>query len=672
MRTFYNSISLIVVLMILGIGQLQAQSDKLLETEELVASGNLSDEEMYKKYDMLMWDYRFVNMDKSHYYFKEALAFAQKNNNVLEESKCLKSMGNIYDAWGNRDSVLFFLDQALELIDGKEDYLEEAHNYEIRGNHYLRMYNLENALDAYQKSLDLIEKDKLQKLSKKQNTNDALVREAFVSYNISNIYFYQYNYDRGCEQLFNIKKIMDDNPTVNFKSLAYIIPGSIADYYILKKQDDKALPFMEENYRLASENNAYSSMVYALNRLTNYYRVIDRELAFKYGKEALEIAEKTKIPYLLNLAEGTLARTYIHSGDYQAALYHTKRSLDRTEEDDLIGLENLYGDMVMIHALMGNRNDAEVFQEYYREILMKISDENLHSALQEMQVKYETSKKELEIENQKVEIERHKTLQIIYIVGLIMAALLLFLLVSVVRLRTKHNKELKEINATKDKFFNIISHDLKNPTIAQRNAMQLLAGNYKDWDEETLEEFLSELVKSTDIQLELIYDLLNWAQAQTGRMPFIPTTFDLEEALRADINIVNNAAKRKNIELIVDASDKLEVFGDKNMLVTVIRNLLNNAVKFTNDGGTVCLKMKLVDNGFEVIVEDTGVGMSAEQIENLFNLAEQHSNIGTAGEHGSGFGLIVCKEMIEKHGSTLKIESEIGKGSRVGFVINMA
>ena len=175
--------------------------------------------------------------------------------------------------------------------------------------------------------------------------------------------------------------------------------------------------------------------------------------------------------------------------------------------------------------------------------------------------------------------------------------------------------------------------------------------------------------------MNLLYNLLNWAQAQTGQMPYQPTPFDLAAELRkSDVSLLRNMAERKDISFIVAIPDEAIVTGDANMLLTVVRNLLTNAIKFTAPGGTVTLDVSPCRNGkscvstdYIVSVSDTGVGMSGEQIRNLFSIDRQHSRRGTTGETGAGLGLIVCRELLGKHGSELHIKSEVGKGSHFWF-----
>jgi signal transduction histidine kinase len=198
----------------------------------------------------------------------------------------------------------------------------------------------------------------------------------------------------------------------------------------------------------------------------------------------------------------------------------------------------------------------------------------------------------------------------------------------------------------------------------------MLLDNGNSFDEISLRKFYEELVKSADNQVELLYNLLNWAQVSTGRMPFVPLDFDLASKLNSDLALIKNMTERKGVKFSVEMPEEAIIFGDSNMICTVIRNILTNAVKFTEKGGEIALTVEAgcaLPLHWRISVSDTGAGMPAEQISNILNLSQKHSQQGTAGETGSGLGLIVCQELLAKHNSTLHIESEEGKGSRFWF-----
>jgi signal transduction histidine kinase len=255
--------------------------------------------------------------------------------------------------------------------------------------------------------------------------------------------------------------------------------------------------------------------------------------------------------------------------------------------------------------------------------------------------------------------------------------LLLSLLAYIVVLRNRRNRTLTEMNALKDKFFSIISHDLKNPAVAQRDSLQILVDNANQLAPHTLADYYQKLLKSANGLVDLLKNLLNWAQLQTEREIYHPITFNFVAALQPDLDVIKNMAEHKNIAFEALLPPTALITADEKMFVTVVRNLLTNAVKFTPEEGKVTLEVARkeestkarMDDEYIISVVDTGVGMSQEHITNLFRLDSVHSQRGTAGEHGSGLGLIVCKEMLEKHGSLLHIESTEGKGSKFWFEV---
>jgi signal transduction histidine kinase len=298
----------------------------------------------------------------------------------------------------------------------------------------------------------------------------------------------------------------------------------------------------------------------------------------------------------------------------------------------------------------------------------------------------------MEIERRQNIIDRQNRVRWLLAAGIAVCAAFVALLWYMLRLRnrsntalTERNNTLSEMNAAKDKFFNIISHDLKNPAVAQLDALRILVKNGRRWDTDTLTEYYVELLRSAEGHVELIFHLLNWAKTQTGRIVCRPEKFYLAARLRFDVTQVRYMAEKKGVTLIDTISDDVCVVGDANILATVVRNLLTNAGKFTPAGGQVTLEVSPCDNGrdgarpvsttgYIISVTDTGIGMNHEQVATLRAKETGHapslhirSHQGTAGEQGSGLGLIVCRELLEKHGSELHIESEEGKGSKFWF-----
>jgi signal transduction histidine kinase len=668
-----NSFLLFFVLLFAGMF-LQAQTDRekeLLQMERELADENRTDEDMFNCYDDLIFEYSSIDMEKSRYFFNKALSFAKKKMNMEWEARFMTNMGYNYYMLGIRDSVLFYLDKSLTLIEGKKIYNEEQANYEVRGLYFSRLFNHEKAMEAYLKALDACEKDKKQRETNKQSIDRCLATKVRTLSNIADVYGQMFNYNKVVEYYLDAIKIMNDNPNVDFGHLIYQLPGALGEYYLQMEQYDKALPLLETYYNLAAAKEDIGSMAYASGYLSRYYRHCGNySKAVDYAKKALLLAEKTNFPSIINMAERHLIKAYGEMKNYKTAIFYAERLLLKIDKDNWGAMRELYGNLSLFYGGVGNIDKMAEYLTMYFDITTKMSDENLQNALQEMQVKYDVQQKEQEIIVQQTEIKRGKTLRSVFIGGLIGTGLLVALLTYIIVLRNKRNRELAEMNNTKDQFFGIISHDLKNPAISQRDALQILLDDSAQWDINSLTKYYRSLLKSANNQVILLYNLLNWAQVHTGRMAFNPIAFDFYAAFESDIALLKNTAEQKEINFTITIPENTIITGDNNMITIVVRNLLTNAMKFTHSGGTVSLDISPASAAHRISVSDTGIGISAEQMQNMFRMDKKRSRLGTAGEQGSGLGLIVCKELVEKHGSALHIESEEGKGSRFWFDIN--
>ncbi len=231
------------------------------------------------------------------------------------------------------------------------------------------------------------------------------------------------------------------------------------------------------------------------------------------------------------------------------------------------------------------------------------------------------------------------------------------------------NAELNELNAAKDKFFSIIAHDLRNPFNAIIGLTDILLISLDELDTVKLQKTLENIKGSSQQAHELLENLLMWARTQTGTISFRAESFDLKEQVEESIELLTVQAARKNISIITDFSNRSWVSGDINMVSTILRNLLTNALKFTPRNGEVRVGI-YQDNGFCILsIKDNGVGIAADKLKYLFSIDTAHKTKGTDQEPGTGLGLILCKEFIEKHGGRLEVESEVGKGSEFRVVI---
>lgn len=230
-------------------------------------------------------------------------------------------------------------------------------------------------------------------------------------------------------------------------------------------------------------------------------------------------------------------------------------------------------------------------------------------------------------------------------------------------------KTLKELNDTKNRLFSIIGHDLRGPIGSMRSFLEVLIDDPDYEDTHYLKESLKVLLSSTTTTFELLENLLLWAKSQQNEIVFQPEDTDLHQIVDMNMALVSEMAKKKEIFIHNQIPDPQLICMDKNMIMTVIRNLLTNAIKFTKSGGNIHLSLQEELSSFTVCIQDEGVGMAPEVVERLFNPKVNYSTPGTAGEKGSGLGLLICSDFIERHNGKIWVESEKGVGSTFKFSI---
>ena len=567
------------------------------------------------KYSVLAQDYP----DSALMILNELLPQQQGDDKAATHARILDIIGVSYNLKGKYDSAAHYLYEASRLAEKiKYDSLQMIVLSHL-GILQFEMKNADDAVKYYQQSLVLSEK---------------LKDSIFIAYQLNNI-------------------------------------GNV--YMTLNNEFEKAIPYFERCMEVSEKINCIKAYAVAGINLAQIYNELG-----EHDKALQKIKRITEQYGENNYASFTVGEIYYKKGDYEKAIHEWKEILTKNEQFDSKEFEYaILNKIADAYKVSGNSDSSLVYLEKSYALKDVLHDLETDETINKLKIAYETEKKEMEIERQQQVISRQNLQRAILVAGVAVCAIILALLWFMLRLRSRRNHALSErndalteMNATKDKFFSIISHDLRNPAIAQRDALQLLVQNGSRWDVDRLTSYYRDLLKSADGQVELLFNLLGWAQVQTGRMTYAPETFILTDAL-TDLPFVRKMAANKGVAFSSQIPGNAIVAGDRNMLAMVIRNLLINAVKFTPAGGEVMFDVSPacgeIPAGYTISISDTGIGMTEEQTGKLFRLDSARSRKGTAGEQGSGLGLIVCRELLEKHGSELHVESEEGKGSRFWF-----
>ena len=235
-------------------------------------------------------------------------------------------------------------------------------------------------------------------------------------------------------------------------------------------------------------------------------------------------------------------------------------------------------------------------------------------------------------------------------------------------LRESENR-LRELNLTKDRFFSIIGHDLKSPFNSIVGFSNLLVEKIQDKDYEGIEQYAEIIQNSSQLAMNLLQNLLEWSRAQTGRIEYSPEYLEMVSLVNEIAEFLSDSARQKSISMFRELPRNVVAFADKAMISTVLRNLVSNAIKFTHPGGQIVISAEQRPEGMFFSVSDSGIGIKKESLEKLFRIEESYSTPGTQNEKGTGLGLILCKEFVEKHGGKIWAESKVGKGSTFCFTI---
>jgi len=230
-------------------------------------------------------------------------------------------------------------------------------------------------------------------------------------------------------------------------------------------------------------------------------------------------------------------------------------------------------------------------------------------------------------------------------------------------------EELRKLNNTKDKFFSIMAHDIKNPLGGMLTITDVIKNDFKRLTDEEKMEMFETINKSAQHLYTLLENLLHWSRSQTGRIPFKPVKLNLYEIVNNNIELQKANSDKKNIIIINMIDQNLTAVADKEMFNLIVRNLISNAIKFTNNNGQIIISAQQKDGMIEVSVEDNGVGISKDNIGKLFRIDTQLIVPGTNNETGTGLGLILCKEFVTKNGGDIWVTSEEGKGTKFSFTV---
>ncbi len=235
---------------------------------------------------------------------------------------------------------------------------------------------------------------------------------------------------------------------------------------------------------------------------------------------------------------------------------------------------------------------------------------------------------------------------------------------------SKAEKELIELNDSKDKFFSIISHDLRNPFQGFVGLTDLLVADYDEFTKDELRGVLENLNFSAHKLNKLLENLLTWAKLQIGRIEFSPIKLNARAIAKESVDVFSELITDKNITVQIDIPESQDIVADKFMLETILRNIISNAVKFTFRNGVIHIRFEEYEGRAVITIADSGIGMTQNELDKLFKIDKNHTRVGTNNETGTGLGLILCMELAEKNNGIIEVKSKKGEGTAFSLVLN--
>jgi len=635
--------------------------------------------------------------DSAYIIVKKALRIARDIDYTKGYASALSQLGVVYTYQADYDSALFYYNKSLSIFDSLSMDYERAINLNRLGNIYKRFGSFDQSIDCFFQALGIF-----------GNFNDTL--KIFSLYNNLGVLYYDLgDYNEALRYYHLNLELSKKSGITKYLHYTYMNIGNVYQKFAFLDSEPEYYQksneyFLKAIHSLQDESNRYDLFLLYHNLAANNEQMKRFDDAKKYAFQAIELGNQVGDKELMVYSIQCLGNTYIKEGDYKKGIKYLKESYALAQEiKDIRKQHRLSKNLFEVYEQLGNAEKALQYLKDYMYYEDSVFSLNRKAQIIELEKKYEAKQREKEIvllkkekdlqqtqlAKNEIENKQAKFQRAVLIIAIILALGLIIYFwndskkrkkinqilstqnkkISSQRVEiAKQNNELYEANKTKDKLFQIIAHDLRSPLISIDSIAQLIPIWIEEQDYDSLKKLSKTLELSVTNLLTLIDNLLNWALSQQGIFPYKPQMINIKDLADEALTIYQSAAELKNIKLINNVKGDLFVFADKNMIHTVLRNLLNNAIKFTPEGGTVKVELSVKSDVAAISVKDTGVGIEEKYKEEVFEIAHGNGN-GTKGESGKGLGLFFCKEFVKINRGDIFIDSKINKGTTITFTL---
>ena len=566
--------------------------------------------------------------------YQQALATYMKLKDSMMVVDCHKAIGLCYYNMDQGDMAIIKFIEGMKLCE--HDTLATAKLLSNIAMTHVRMKNFYDAIDNYRKALQF---------------NSSIKNDNGMAVNYNGLGEIYKSLNKPDSALINYKKAKNLNKKTEFQAVTL---SNMAGIYMNYRDSlFKSVDCLKQSWAMFRQLGMYQ---YEAEFKQGIGIILFKQGKYKPAIEAFKTSIEVNDKYnrgfkIKTTSNKLLSIVYERMGDYKTALKYMK-------------LYNMYSDSLSQNE---KYNRIATLEKQYQ----SVKNENEINRLQ--------AKQELTL----IQLRKNKQLKQLGLVTIsILLTFVFFVMIKYFeknrsnRLLEEKNKvieqsenELKLLNASKNKFFSIIAHDLKNPLHSVLGYSFLLNNEYEHFTEKERRRFAFDIHQSTNNIFSLLQNLLEWSKTQTGSLNFSPAVIDYQRILDNSMKVLRSLAEQKNIRINIENDPELKIFADPQMIETVLRNLINNAIKFTPEGGQINVSAKVTDNQILVSVSDNGVGISEKDSQNLFRIDSKVKRKGTNNEDGSGLGLILCQEFVKKHDGKIWVESIPGKGSEFIFSI---
>ncbi len=624
------------------------------------------------------------NYSQALEYYKKGLEKSESIDDEKEVTAFYIRIAGVFQDMGRyKESIEYYL-KALEKEKEIHDNTLLTRIYNGIGNTYIEISSYDEALKYFLKALEIYKSmDNQEGISMIYN-NLGIVYSALKE-NGKALEYYQ-------------KSLQMDIET-DYKEGQATAYNNLGTAYDEKGDKNKALDYYNKSLSLCKDLKNTEGIATALNNIGLIYLDLgEYDRAYENLQESTNIARESNDIYSLANNYNNLAKLFLHQKDYVKSQNNLNLAIELSKQiNTKTWLTESYDLYTQLYSELNNYKKALEYYKLYSEMKDSIFTNESSNRITEMKIKYETDNLETENELLKkdnqihiLELNRQKNIKNYWIAFSILILALSVLSFSQFRLKKKTNSLLKskndqlrdtnkkltisehnlqELNATKDKFFSIIAHDLKNPFQSLLGFSEVLYNQIDEISKENISEYSRLIYESSQNLYNLLGNLLQWSKSQLGSIKLSPTQINLFESVDDVLSLLKIPIQKKNIKIENSIINGTTVFADKHVVSTVLRNLISNALKFTDQNGEINISSVTSNNKITISVKDNGKGISEENIDKLFRIDQEYSTKGTENESGTGLGLILCKELIVQSNGEIFVESTLGKGSNFQFVL---